>query len=100
MAFPENFPKSSAFTRDAKIQQSIEENEKKDRLEQEKESTNDLVSSVPRKKRKKEKKTYMTIYVSPSDKRILKKASQEYGYNSISELIRAWATALEQELKK
>ena len=24
MAFPENFPKSSAFTRDAKIQQSIE----------------------------------------------------------------------------
>ena len=44
MAFPENFPKSSAFTRDAKIQQSIEENEKKDRLEQEKESTNDLVS--------------------------------------------------------
>ena len=95
MAFPENFPKSSAFTRDAKIQQSIEENEKKDRLEQEKESTNDLVSS-----RKKEKKTYMTIYVSPSDKRILKKASQEYGYNSISELIRAWATALEQDLKK
>ena len=42
----------------------------------------------------------MTIYVSPSDKRILKKASQEYGYNSISELIRAWATALEQDLKK
>ena len=100
MAFPENFPKSSAFTRDAKIQQSIEENEKKDRLEQEKESTNDLVSSVPRKKHKKKKKTYMTIYVSPSDKRILKKASQEYGYNSISELIRAWATALEQDLKK
>ena len=100
MAFPENFPKSSAFTRDAKIQQSIEENEKKDRLEQEKESTSDLVSSVPRKKRKQEKKTYMTIYVSPSDKRILKKASQEYGYNSISELIRAWATALEQDLKK
>lgn len=100
MTFPKNFPNSDAFTHDVKIQKSIEENERKDRLEEKKEPALELVSAVPRKKRKKEKKTYMTIYVTPSDKRILKKASQEYGYNSISKLIRAWANELEQDLKK
>ena len=65
MAFPENFPKSSAFTRDAKIQQSIEENEKKDRLEQEKESTNDLVSAIHKnvKKKKRHIWQYMSVQV-------------------------------------